>query len=106
MSDRYSSRNARRVTATKKAKQARAADEEVQVAEQAVADAQAQLKQAQAELKVRHLFTSFPPSRSHNMQSNSSGRVRPPRAQKSQPSKTSEIDPRAYSRAHRLHSYR
>ncbi|KAJ6613831.1 hypothetical protein B0H10DRAFT_1951223 [Mycena sp. CBHHK59/15] len=52
VSHRYSSRNARCVNATEKAKHARAADEEVQAAEQAVADAQAQLKQIQAESKM------------------------------------------------------
>ncbi|KAJ6572977.1 hypothetical protein B0H10DRAFT_2440108 [Mycena sp. CBHHK59/15] len=71
VSHRYSSRNARRVNATEKAKHARAADEEVQAAEQAVADAQAQLKQIRAESK-----------------SNSSGRVRAVRARKSQPTKS------------------
>ncbi|KAF8166267.1 hypothetical protein K438DRAFT_1941754 [Mycena galopus ATCC 62051] len=73
VSHRYSSRNARRVTASEKAKNARAADEELQAAEQAVADAQAQLKQIRAESK-----------------SNSSGRVRAPRARKNQPTKSND----------------
>ncbi|KAJ6487309.1 hypothetical protein DFH09DRAFT_1339546 [Mycena vulgaris] len=73
VSHRYSSRNVRRVNATEKAKYARAADEEVQAAEQAVADAQPQLKQIRAESK-----------------SNSSGRVRAPRARKSQPTQSND----------------
>ncbi|KAF8133156.1 hypothetical protein K438DRAFT_1787672 [Mycena galopus ATCC 62051] len=83
VSHRYASRNARRVTASEKAKHARAADEEVRAAEQAVANAQAQLKQIRAESK-----------------SNSSGRVRAPRARKSQPTESSTIDPYTDSQAH------
>ncbi|KAJ6583451.1 hypothetical protein DFH09DRAFT_1308960 [Mycena vulgaris] len=59
VSHRDSSRNARRVNATEKAKHARAADEEVQAAEQAVADAQAQLKQIRTESKVWCFLTLF-----------------------------------------------
>ncbi|KAF7369629.1 hypothetical protein MVEN_00293900 [Mycena venus] len=61
VSHRYASRNARCVTASEKAKHARAEDDEVRAAEQAVADAQAHLKQIRAEKK-----------------SNSSGRVSAP----------------------------
>jgi hypothetical protein len=59
VSHRYASRNARRVTASEKAKNARAEDDEVQAAEQAVADAQAHLKQIRAEKNVRFSLTSF-----------------------------------------------
>ncbi|KAJ7115729.1 hypothetical protein C8R44DRAFT_927220 [Mycena epipterygia] len=56
VSNRYASRNARRVHATEKAKHARVADEELQAAEQAVVDAQAQLKQIRAESKIPPLI--------------------------------------------------
>ncbi|KAJ7909723.1 hypothetical protein B0H13DRAFT_1877422 [Mycena leptocephala] len=59
VSHRYASRNARRVTASEKAKNARAEDDEGQAAEQAVADAQAHLKQIRAEKNVWFSLTSF-----------------------------------------------
>lgn len=69
---------------------ARVIDEEVQAAEQAVADAQARLKQIRADSKVCVFLTYFPVS--HNVQSNSSGRVRAPHSRKSQPTKSSAMN--------------
>ncbi|KAJ6564162.1 hypothetical protein B0H19DRAFT_76035 [Mycena capillaripes] len=79
VSHRYSSRNARHVHATEKAKQARAADDDLQAAEKAFADAQANLKLKRAESK-----------------GNSSGRVRTPRVRKSPATKSGAI----YIRCH------
>ncbi|KAJ6559387.1 hypothetical protein DFH09DRAFT_1483903 [Mycena vulgaris] len=71
VSHRYANRNARQVHATAKAKQTRVEEDGLRAAEDAVAAAQAHLKQIRAEKN-----------------SNSSGRVRPPRPRKKQPTKS------------------